>query len=114
MFPVEHSGNSDQPLLQTILEPLLDDFQYWFDQSHRLLTSPKSSCLETEYRQTLLGQLDTAGKEIATARTLLAATNGQAGVETSMVMNWHGLVAQCWQASRRVRQFSQQADSSDS
>lgn len=110
MFPIENSSHSDQPLLQTILEPLLDDFQYWFDQSRTLLTSSKSDCLETEYRQALLNQLATADKEIITARTLLMATNGQAGVETSMVMGWHGLVAQCWQASQQVRQASKQAE----
>ncbi|MEO1093518.1 MAG: DUF2605 domain-containing protein [Cyanobacteria bacterium J06638_28] len=101
-FP-DSSNKSDQPLIKTILEPLLDDFQYWFSQSEELLTSEKATCMVAQEREGLLNRISTAQKEVATARTLLLATAGQAGVEASMVTHWHQLVGQCWQAAQYIR-----------
>lgn len=99
----DSSHKPDQPLIKTILEPLLDDFQYWFSQSEELLTSEKATCMVAQEREDLLNRISTAQKEVATARTLLLATAGQAGVEATMVANWHQLVGHCWQAARYIR-----------
>ena len=94
----------DQSLLQALLSPLLDDFQYWFDEASDLLDSPKADCLPLEQRHGLSEQIALAQQEVATARILLMATDGQVGVDTAMVGNWHQLVAQCWQLARQIRQ----------
>ncbi len=94
----------EQPLAQAILEPLLDDFQYWFSESQQLLTSDRANCLVPEDRAQLLDRLTQAQQEVATARTLLLATAGQAGVETAVVGQWHQLVGRCWRAARSIRQ----------
>ena len=106
MFSPERSDIPEQPLVQTLLEPLLNDFQHWFSESTTLLTSPGANCVAVEQRQELIEQIKTAQQEVATARTLLLTTDGQAGVETSIVMGWHQLVLQCWQVARQIRQAS--------
>ena len=107
MYSSEPPGNPDAPLLQSVLEPLLDDFQYWFSESKILLNSPKADCLNAEQRKSLINQIETALQEVATARILLLTTDGQAGVETSLVMSWHQQVLQCWQAAQQIRQTRQ-------
>lgn len=107
MFSSEPPPEPKQPLVQTLLEPLLNDFQHWFSESKTLLTSPKADTVETAMREDLLQQIDTAQQEVVTAKMLLMTTDGQAGVETSMVMGWHQLVMRCWQVARQIRQNSQ-------
>ncbi|EHJ13387.1 DUF2605 family protein, partial [Crocosphaera watsonii] len=34
---MSHNNLTEQELLKTILEPLLEDFQYWFSRSRHLL-----------------------------------------------------------------------------
>ncbi|MEM1311613.1 MAG: DUF2605 domain-containing protein [Cyanobacteria bacterium P01_C01_bin.70] len=94
----------EKPLVQTILEPLLDDFQYWFSETKRLLNSPKAECLAASDRQALVEELNEAEQSVGTAKTLMLATGGKAGVELSVVTHWHQLVAKCWQTSRYIRQ----------
>jgi hypothetical protein len=92
-----------ETLLATILKPLLDDFQYWFQQSLQMLEQEPIDFLSAEEQQGLLERVRTALSETQTAATLLAATDGQAGVEAAKVMTWHGLVAECWAVARRRR-----------
>lgn len=93
----------DTTLLASVLKPLLDDFQYWFEQSLELFEQGPIQFLTTEQQAALVERLQTALGESRTAATLLAATDGQVGIETSTVMAWHGLVAECWAISRRRR-----------
>jgi hypothetical protein len=107
MFPQESPNQSDQTLVQSILEPLLDDFQYWFGETQALLDSPRADCLDDADRAELAKQLDNAKQEVSTARTLMLATEGNAGVDVAVVGQWHQLVNKCWKTSRYVRQHSQ-------
>jgi len=100
----DSSPSSDQPLIQAILEPLLDDFQFWFREAQTLLASPAAECLDHDQRTTILNEIEQAQQEVATARTLLLATDGKAGVDTTMVGQWHKLVSRCWGVARQVRQ----------
>lgn len=103
MFLPEPFETPDQSLMQDVLEPLLEDFQYWFSEAKALLDSPKASCLVIEQRQTLIEQISAAQQEVSAVSTLLKATGGQAGVDMPVVMHWHQLVGQCWQVSRQIR-----------
>ncbi len=96
--PPEH-----ETLLASVLRPLLDDFQYWFQRSLQMLEHESIHFLTAEQQDTLIHRLKTALSETYAAATLLQATDGQAGVETSKVMAWHGLVAECWSIARRRR-----------
>lgn len=93
----------NETLLSSILKPLLDDFQYWFQRSLQMLEQDPIKFLTAEQQADLIERLRTALAETHTAASLLQATDGQAGVATTKVMAWHALVAECWAISRRRR-----------
>jgi hypothetical protein len=97
------SNSSEQELLKTLLEPLLDDFQYWFERSRTLLESNEIAFLGPTGQADLLDRVIQAQQEVSTAQMLLKATDGKVGVETSVLMPWHRLVADCWNVSMRFR-----------
>ncbi len=91
----------DSNLLKTILEPLLDDFQYWFERSRIFLETQDIPFLTTEEQADLLARVSTAQQEVSTARMLFDATDGQVGIEASALTPWHNLVTECWQVVMR-------------
>ena len=98
------NSNLPEPdLLKTVLEPLLEDFQYWFERSRTLFESESISFLKAEQQADLLTRVTQAQQEVSTTQTLLKVTDGQVGVETSMLMTWHQIVTECWQVSMRLR-----------
>jgi hypothetical protein len=108
MLPILDAMPSDQPpenetLLASVLKPLLDDFQYWFQRSLQMLEQETLHFLPQEQQTALIERLRTALSETHIAASLLRATEGQVGVEASKVMAWHALVAECWAIARRRR-----------
>lgn len=102
------SSNSSEPeLLKALLEPLLDDFQYWFGRSRTLLESNEITFLGPDGQADLLERVTQAQQEVSTAQMLLKATDGKVGVETAVLMPWHRLVAECWNVSMRFRAESE-------
>lgn len=100
---MSNSHPTEQELLKTILEPLLEDFQYWFTRARTLLESEKISFLEDEEQEELLARVREAQQQVNVAQMLFKATEGQAGIETATLVPWHQLVAQCWQVAMRWR-----------
>lgn len=98
---------SNQPaeyeLLKAVLDPLLEDFQYWFSCSRDLLETETLSFLMPQEQATLLERVKTSQAEVSTAQMLFRATGGQAGIDTAILVPWHQLVAECWQVARRWR-----------
>lgn len=113
MSTTEPSNQPEQPIVQAVLEPLLEDFQYWFGETQALLDSPKADCLATSDRQALVQEVTAAQQAVATAKTLLLATDGHAGVDMAVVGQWHRLVNKCWQTSRYIRQHNAENSASD-
>ncbi|MBD2462658.1 DUF2605 domain-containing protein [Oscillatoria sp. FACHB-1407] len=98
------NSNLPEPdLLKTLLEPLLDDFQHWFEQSRSLLESEDICFLGDEQQADLLARVKQAQQEVSTAQMLLKLTDGQVGVETAVLIPWHQLVTECWQVAVRLR-----------
>ena len=97
------SNSLNPDLLRSILEPLLEDFQYWFQRSRLLLETEELAFLSAEKRADLLARVTIAQKEVSTAHMLLKVTDGQVGVETAVMKPWHDLVAECWQVAVRFR-----------
>jgi hypothetical protein len=108
------SQPSEQELLKTLLQPLLEDFQYWFSRSRSLLETEDITFLSEEQQSDLLSRVKTAQQEVSTAQMMFQATNGQVGVETSTLVPWHRLVSECWQVGMRWRTMASTAPSSDS
>lgn len=98
-----NSNLSEPELLKSLLEPLLDDFQYWFSGAHALLTTKVIASLGTEKQADLLARVTQAQQEVAAAQALFRVTGGQVGIETAALLPWHQLVSECWQVSARYR-----------
>jgi len=97
-------NSADPELLKTILEPLLDDFQYWFGRSQSFLESNKLSFMTSEQQADLLARVAQAKQEVTAAQALFKVTQGQVGVEMAALAPWHRLVSECWQVANRFRQ----------
>lgn len=98
------SPNLPEPeLLKTILQPLLEDFQYWFERSRNLLETEEISFLSEKQQIDLLERVKHAQQEVTTTKVLFQATDGQVGVEMTVLMPWHKLLTECWQISTRFR-----------
>ncbi|NEQ47103.1 MAG: DUF2605 domain-containing protein [Leptolyngbya sp. SIOISBB] len=113
MSATEPTNPSEPPIMQVVLEPLLEDFQYWFGKTQTLLNSSQADCLAVSDRQTFTQEVEAAQRAVATAKTLLLATDGQAGVDIAVVGQWHRLVGKCWQTSRYIRQHNQGNSAAD-
>jgi len=90
-------------LLKSLLRPLLEDFHYWFDHFQSLLTQESISFLSRQQQAELLSRVKQAQQEVYAAQALLQATDGQAGIEMRIFMQWHQLVAEYWQVATRLR-----------
>ena len=86
----------EKALLKTILEPLLEDFIYWFTRSHQLLTRQQLSFISPQQQADLLSRVEQAKQEVDCAKLLFKATEQQAGVTLQVVASWHQLVTECW------------------
>ena len=97
-------SNLPEPdFLKTLLQPLLEDFQYWFGRSQRLLESHQIDFLSREQQTDLLARIRQAQREVSTTQLLFDAMGGQAGIETSVMVPWHQLVTECWQVGMKFR-----------
>ncbi|MGF1515966.1 MAG: DUF2605 domain-containing protein [Elainellaceae cyanobacterium] len=97
------SGYSKSELLQAVLQPLLDDFIYWFGRAQSLLEQRELPDLSTAQQADLLARVHQAQQEVLAAIALFRATGKQAGVDPAAVRRWHELVAECWRASIAYR-----------
>jgi hypothetical protein len=98
------NSNLPEPeLLKSLLQPLLDDFQYWFGRSRTLLETETIPFLESQQQSDLLSRVKQAQNEVNTVRIMFHATSSQVGVETTTLFQWHQLVADCWKISTRFR-----------
>jgi Protein of unknown function (DUF2605) len=91
-------------LLKTVLEPLLDDFQYWFARSRELLETEQLSFMSVQEQSDLLLRVEQAQDELNTAKMLFAATDRQVGIDMATLVPWHQLVTECWNVAMRFRQ----------
>ncbi|MBD2604490.1 DUF2605 domain-containing protein [Scytonema hofmannii FACHB-248] len=98
-------SNLPEPeLLKTVLQPLLEDFQYWFARSRELLETEQLSFMSYQEQSDLLLRVKQAQDKVNTTKMLFAATDGQVGIEMETLMPWHKLVTECWQVAMRFRQ----------
>ncbi len=98
-----HSNVPEPQLLKALLEPLFDDFLYWFGRSESLLRQEVMPFLEPTTQAQLLADVLQAQQEVRAAQSLFTATAGVAGVETEILLKWHQLVNQCWRVAHQYR-----------
>ena len=92
---MSNTANPDPEMLRQLLEPLLQDFNYWFGRSQKLLSSERLSFLTEAEQQNLLERVENALKEVAVAVSLFKATDHQVGVDMATMKPWHELLMQC-------------------
>ena len=101
MFDLPATTNPE--LLKALLEPLLEDFDYWFSRSKTLLESERMGFMTQAEQADLLGRVVDCLGSVSVMRSLMVATGNQAGVEMSVLMGWHTLVHECWGVSMKHR-----------
>ncbi|WP_017651869.1 DUF2605 domain-containing protein [Fortiea contorta] len=98
---------SDVPgpeLLKTVLEPLLEDFQYWFTRSRHFLETERLSFMSEQEQSDLLLRVQQAQDELNTAKMLFALTGEKVGLDMAIITPWHQLVTECWNVAMRFHQ----------
>ena len=105
MFPQQPH---EKDLLKTVLEPLLEDFQYWFASTRTLLESERLSFYSELEQAELLERIKHGQRKISTAKMLFQATEGKAGIDFKTLIPLHKLVAECWDVARKWRQYKNQ------
>jgi hypothetical protein len=105
---MQPSQPSETEILQQVLAPLLEDFQYWFQRSLSLLASETMPFLSTQEQEDLLNRLKNAQAEVQAANTLFKATGGTTGIDTEVLLPWHRLVGECWAIARKWREIKQE------
>ena len=100
---------TEQELLRSVLEPLLEDFLYWFGRSRTLLESEQMSFLTAQEQAQLLERIVRSLQEVQTAQMLFQATDGSAGIDSKMLLPWHQLVAECWSLAQKRREIKSQS-----
>jgi hypothetical protein len=91
-------------LLKSVLEPLLDDFQYWFERYRQILENERIQFMSEQEQLNLLKRVKDAQNELNTTKMLFKATNQQVGIDMATVMPWHQLVTECWGVGMRLGQ----------
>ncbi|WP_019500060.1 DUF2605 domain-containing protein [Pseudanabaena sp. PCC 6802] len=94
----------ESELLQELLDPLLEDFRYWFGRSRDLLELQKLSFLSDAEQSSLLSRVKDALKEVETATVLFNATGKQVGIDIAAMKPWHGLLMECQSVGIRYHQ----------
>ena len=98
------NSNLPEPeLLKTVLQPLLEDFKYWFGRSCSLLETERISFLSIEQQSNLLERVRQAQQEVSTAQMLFQVTGRQVGIHMATLMPWDRLVTECWEVGMRFR-----------
>jgi len=105
------SNSTDSELLKSILEPLLEDFQYWLGRSQSFLESKRPTFMTGPQQADLLARVVQAKQEVTAAQSLFNATGGQVGVAMAALTPWHQVVAECWQVVQRFHRETAPDDS---
>ena len=97
---------TEKELLKTILEPLLEDFKYWFERSLSGLKSEQMPFFTDREQAQTIERIALALQQVQTSQMLFNATDGAAGIDSKMLLDWHQLVAECWSIAKRRREQS--------
>jgi hypothetical protein len=101
---MSQSQPTERELLQQILKPLLEDFDYWFARARQLLENESIPFMTANEQADLLDRLKHSQQELLAAKALFAATDGQVGIESTTMLAWHKLLSECWYVAVRYRQ----------
>jgi hypothetical protein len=104
---MEESNLPNADLLEAVLQPLLEDFQYWFERYQQILENEKIPFMSEQEQFNLLKRVKNAQNELNTAKILFTVTGKQVGIDMATVMPWHQLVTECWRVGMRLGQLKE-------
>lgn len=89
--------------MQQVLEPLLEDFIYWFDRSISMIENERLSFMTEAEQAELLSRVKEKLREVQSANLLFKATDKQVGVDVKAMVPWHQLLMECQAIAIRHR-----------
>lgn len=90
-------------LLDSLLNPLLEDFDGSFARGLKLLEICPERVLDHARQAELRGRLEQAQAELRAARALRAATPAPMALEMATIAPWHALLVEVWSLSAALR-----------
>ena len=92
-------------ILESLLESLLTDFEYWFSRGYELIEQSSDEVMNFEERQDLSGRLAEGLQAVKAARALTRAAGKPVAVSMKAMAPWHGLVTEVWGLSARLNRL---------
>lgn len=90
-------------LLESVLGPLLEDFDTSFQRGLTLLQVCPDAVLSAPAREQLRGRLQEAQAQLSAARVLRAAAPAPMALEMATIAPWHELLVEVWSLSAALR-----------
>jgi LmbE family N-acetylglucosaminyl deacetylase len=94
----------DSEVLKFILEPLLEDFVYWFGRSLLLLEQEQINFLTPSQKNDLINRVKANLEAVKTAKMMYKLSGEQVGIEVQAMMPWHNLLMECRAVGMQFRQ----------
>lgn len=90
-------------LLESVLGPLLEDFDSSFERGLKLLEVCPDAVLGAEARELMRSRLLEAQAQLNAARALRAAAPAPMALEMATITPWHELLVEVWSLSAALR-----------
>lgn len=90
-------------LLESVLGPLLEDFDTSFQRGLKLLEVCPDAVLSAEARAAMLRRLQEAQGQLNAARALRAAAPAPMALDMATITPWHELLVEVWSLSAALR-----------
>lgn len=90
-------------LLESVLGPLLEDFDSSFQRGLKLLEICPDAVLSSEDRELMRCRLLEAQAQLNAARALRAAAPAPMALEMATITPWHELLVEVWSLSAALR-----------
>ncbi|NJM00276.1 MAG: DUF2605 domain-containing protein [Synechococcaceae cyanobacterium SM2_3_2] len=95
---------SEIELMRQILEPLLEDYHYWFERSQRFLEEETlDDLLSGQEQADLMSRIQESQAELMAAESLYKLSDSEVGIDPGLMAKWHRLLMECAELGRRFR-----------
>ncbi|NJK63132.1 MAG: DUF2605 domain-containing protein [Synechococcaceae cyanobacterium SM2_3_1] len=101
---------NNSELLKQVLDPLLEDYHYWFDRSQELLESGPLEVISAADQSQLLAQVRDAQAELRAAESLYRLSENEVGIDPKLMAKWHRLLMACADLGLKYRQHRYPAE----
>ncbi|MDX1978012.1 MAG: DUF2605 domain-containing protein [Pseudanabaenaceae cyanobacterium bins.68] len=104
---INPSSSAEIELMQSLLEPLLEDFRYWFGRSLELLEKERLSFMSLDTQAEFTERIRSIIGEVNAASALFQVSGKQVGVDVASITSWHKVLMECQVMGMQYRQSHQ-------